>query len=186
MERYIQDINAGGPEVMLNSDEAGKLVDELLAVLDEDVRLLEKTLIPLDELRGFVIKRDESSLRTLLEKIETERNAYGANEQKRRQIRQELARLLGCPAEAMNLSKLERDAPAEKQTAVSERKTKLKGLTEKLRTEHFSTVMLLSECARLNRLLLRSVFGFSGRGVIYGADGNTKWNADRSIVSAKV
>lgn len=189
MEEHIRGINANEQSVMLKSEEFEKLVDDLLSVLDEDIRLVEKALSRLDEIRGFVIKRDEVSLRGLLKDIEGDRGYYVANESKRQQVRDELAAALGCSAEAVNLSKLERAQlrmPPEKRTALSEKKTKLKTLVEKLKTEHLRTAMLLSECVRLNRLLLKGIFGFDSQAVTYGADGNTKWQAGRSIVSARV
>lgn len=165
-----------------------KLVDDLLGALDEDARQLEATLSYLDQLRGFVIKRDESSLRALLETIEAERKFYTANESKRQRIRQELAVVLGCSREEMNLSRLELSVPPSRQRAVSEKKTRLRALAEKLRTEYLRTTMLLSECVRLNRLMLKGIFGAGCDriGITYTADGNAKWQMDRSIVSAKI
>jgi len=37
-------------------------VDELLAVLDEDIRHVRASLLRLDELRSLVIKRDQAAL----------------------------------------------------------------------------------------------------------------------------
>ena len=170
-----------------------KLVDDLLSVLDEDIRLMETALSHLDGLRGLVIKRDESCLRALLETIESGRKFYVANESKRQEIRQGLAAMLGCSLEEMTLSKLlvsaelvsakragaGRASATSRQIAISERKTKLKALVDKLRREHLSTMMLLSECARLNKLLLLGIFGSSDEriGVTYTAAGNTRWPA---------
>lgn len=175
---------------MQETEQFEKLVDDLLSVLDEDIRLVETSLSHLDGLRGLVIKRDESSLRALIATIERDRKFYVANELKRQEIRQVLAAMLGCSPEEMTLSKLEERTvcdtgqsgallalPANRQIAVSERKTKLKALVDKLRREHSSTTMLLSECARFNKLLLLGIFGSSDEhiGVTYTAAGNTRW-----------
>ena len=86
---------------MQETEEFKKLVDDLLSVLDEDIRLVETSLSHLDGLRGLVIKRDESSLRALLATIERDRKFYVANELKRQEIRQVLAGMLGCTPEEM-------------------------------------------------------------------------------------
>ena len=48
-------------------------VDKLLAVLDEDIRHIRKSLSRLDDLRHSVIKRDDASLHKLLEDAQSGR-----------------------------------------------------------------------------------------------------------------
>jgi hypothetical protein len=147
-------------------------VDGLLVVLDKDIRHIQESLSRLDELRSLVIKRDDAALGELLEKIRAESDSYAANESNRQSVRKELAIVLECDLEQMTLSKLEAALSEEKKTQVAQRKTKLRSLTKELKKEHLSTVLLLSECARFNRLLLSSIFDLGKIGTItYDSNG---------------
>jgi hypothetical protein len=141
-------------------------VNQLLAVLDKDIRHIEDTLSRLNELRSFVVKRDDASLQKLFESIQSESNSYKENESKRRLLRQELATALNCDFKQMTLSGLETELTGEKKTEVTQRKIKLKTLAAKLKKEYSSTVMLLSDCARFNSMLLKSVLELGQAGTI--------------------
>jgi hypothetical protein len=163
-----------------------KLVDDLLLVLEQDIRLVEKVLHRLEQIRTYVIKRDESGLRALLGTIGSDRPLYAANESRRRRIREKLAEVLCCQPEAVNLSLVAGRAPASRQDAIAKTGTNLRALAEKLRKEHLSTTMLLAECARLNKLLLGGIFGSSVGEVTYTTLGSASWRTEGSVVSAKV
>jgi len=141
-------------------------VDRLLAVLDRDIQHMEETLSRLNELRALVIKRDDASLGKLLESIRSESDSYKDNESKRRLLREELAIALGCSLEQMTLSRLEAELSGEKKIEVAQRKAKLRTLARNLMKEHLSTATLLSDCARFNRLLLKSIFELEGTGIM--------------------
>ncbi len=159
-------------------------VDELLLVLDEDIRHIQQTLSRLNELRSLVIKRDDASLGKLLELIRSESESYRKHELHRQSIRKELASALGCGFGQMTLSKLETSLPTDIKDQVAEKKTKLKSLIKELKKEHLSTALLLSECARFNRMLLESVFNFGNtRTVYYGSNGATKQQNDMAFVN---
>ncbi len=161
-------------------------IDELLVVLDEDIRHIEESLLLLNELRGFVVKRDETSLGKLLESIRAESDSYGKNELQRESIRKELAAVLGCSIEQMTLSGLEEVLGEDKKARITERKSKLKLLTEELRKEYSSTVLLLVDCARFNSLLLKSIFDFGNSPTVYyNADGSTKRQRDTAFVNLR-
>ena len=81
-------------------------VDQLFGVLDEDIRYIRENLSRLNELRSLVVKRDDTSLRKLLESIQSDSNSYKDNELKRRSLRKELATAFNCGFEQMTLSRL--------------------------------------------------------------------------------
>jgi len=141
-------------------------VNQLLAVLDKDIQNIENTLSRLNDLRGFVVKRDDDSLQKLLESVQSESNSYKENESKRRLLRQELADALNCDFKQMTLSRLETELTGEKKAEAAKRKIKLKTLAGKLKKEHSSTVMLLSDCARFNNTLLKSILELGQAGTI--------------------
>ncbi len=159
-------------------------IGELLVVLDKDIEHIQETLSRLNELRSLVIKRDDVSLGKLLESIQAESDSYAANELKRQSIRKELAIAFGCNLEQMTLSRLEDELPEERKAQVTRRKTKLRSLTKELKREHLSVALLLSECARFNNLLLKSVFDLGKTGMVYyNSNGSTKRQTDTAFVN---
>jgi hypothetical protein len=164
-------------------------VDELLACLDKDVRHIEESLSHLNELRSLVIKRDDAALSGLLESLRARSDLYAGHESNRLSIRRDLAIMLGCKTEQMTLTALASCLPEGKKEAVIEIQTKLRSLTGQLKTEHMSTALLLSECARFNSLLLRSLFdlGQTGAGAVYyNSSGTAKRQMDGTLMNLQL
>ena len=161
-------------------------IDELLTVLDKDIEHIQESLLRLDKLRSLLIKPNNESLDKLLESIRADSDSYIANETKRQSIRRELAVTLGCDVEQMTLSKLEAHLPEQKKDQIVEKKIKLRTLTDELTKEHLSTAMLLSDCARFNSLLLRTIFDFEKTGTVYyDSSGSAKRQSDAAFVNLK-
>jgi len=163
-----------------------KKVDELLAVLDEDIRYIHDSLLQLNELRSSVIKRDDAALNRLLGTAGAKAASYALNESKRQSLRKDLANALGCNIEQMTLTRLESALPIEKKTQVTNKKAELRMLVNELKKEHLATAVLLSECARFNNLLLRSIFvpGETGT-VTYRANGAANRQMDGTFVNLR-
>jgi hypothetical protein len=136
----------------------------LLDVLDADIRHVETVLLRLDALRALLIKRDEGGLECLLEDIQRQSEAHRANEQKRQALRGELAAELECREGELTLSVLKGKLSGANRSALAERQTRLRTLVEQLKREHTLTTLLIADCARFNRSLLRAFFGLTGRG----------------------
>ncbi|HUT30662.1 MAG TPA: hypothetical protein VMX13_12780 [Sedimentisphaerales bacterium] len=159
-------------------------VDELLAVLDTDIRYIRENLSTLNELRGSVLRRDDAALGRLLDRIRAESDGYRANEMKRQSIRKQLADILDCQFEQMTLSKLETVLPAEKGMQITHRRTQLAPLVTELKREHSSTMLLLAECARFNSLLLTSIFDLAKTEMlVYNPKGAASQQADNLFVN---
>jgi hypothetical protein len=159
-------------------------IDHLLAVLDNDILHMEETLSRLNELRAFVIKRDDVSLRKLLESVQAEANNYRDNELKRRMLREELAIAFGCSMEQLTLSRLETELSGDKKDEVARRKIKVRALAGHLKKEHLNTAILLSDCARFSRMLLKNVFELGGTGVMtYGPRGYAEHQTNKAFVN---
>lgn len=162
-------------------------VDELLVVLDEDIRHVRASLLRLDELRSLVIKRDQAGLGRLLEKIREESQEYSLNESKRESIRMGFASDLRCPVGDMTLSRLESVLGDERRIEVVQKKALLRSLMQKLKKEHARTAMLLSDCARFNSALLRSIVDPRNAGAgTYGSDGIKRVQANSVFVSLQL
>jgi hypothetical protein len=162
-------------------------VVELLGVLDADIEYMQRGLSWLDEMRGLVVKRDEAGLGRLLETIRLESEGYAANEQRRQSIRKELADILGCGEKQVTLSRLEDAVSGEQKTDIADRKNKLKALAAQLKREYHGTAMLLSDCARINELLLRSVLECGRAGAaLYDASGAKARQDDAGFVNMRL
>lgn len=161
--------------------------DYLSLVLDRDIEHIQTSLQRLNELRSFVVKRDDVALAGLLASIKADLDDYAANEAKRLLIQKELAGVLGCEPEQVTLSRLEGILPKEKANQLKGRKEKLRSLAGELKKEYSSTAILLSDCMRFNKLLLRSIFKVGkAEGVMYSADGRAKQQAETVFVNLQL
>ena len=159
-------------------------IDQLLVCLEKDIEHVQKSLSNLDELRSMVIKRDNNALSRLLEDIKNESDNYRKHENKRQLIRSELAKYFNWSVKDTTLSKIEAIVPEEKKAYIIQTRAKLKSLVRQLQKEYSSTAMLLSECNRFNKLLLKSIFNFGNTGaVVYNANGTTKEQTERAFVN---
>jgi serine phosphatase RsbU (regulator of sigma subunit) len=157
-----------------------------MLVLDKDVQHIQESLSRLIELRSLVVKRDDVTLSKLVDKIRCESDRYAANELKRQSIRKELAIELGCSLEQMTLSRLEAALPNERRAQVARMKAKLESLSRELRKEHLNTTLFLSECARLNSMLLNSVFGLGkASALVYDSNGAPMRQTDKAFVNLR-
>ena len=159
-------------------------VDKLLTCLDKDSQHIQESLSQLNKLRSYVIKRDDSGLSKLLKLIQVDMSSYRNHESKRQKIRKELANAIGCNTEQMTLSALEARLPKGKKDQIIKKKAKLMSLIKELKKEHLSTILLLSECARFNNLLLKSIFDLGKTGAVYyNSNGATKPQTDMAFVN---
>lgn len=159
-------------------------VDELLHLLDGDIQHIQENLSRLNELRSLVIKRNEADLKKLLENIRAESDSCRKHEVERTRLRKELANALDCKLEDVTLSKLETVLPGEKRIEVTSKKVELKALAGRLKKEHLSTTMLLSDCARFNRQILKCIFDLGKMGTVcYDSKGATKRSMTEAFVN---
>lgn len=133
-------------------------VDQLLDVLDADIVHLENSLVRLNELRGLVIKRDNDALGHLLATVQSELKPYSDNESRRKMLCKKLAALIGCEPNQITLSRLGIELANTKKSELDSRKSKLKLLTTRLKSEYAGTCLLLTDCTRFNRMLIKCIF----------------------------
>jgi hypothetical protein len=162
-------------------------VRQLISILDSDMQNILNNLSRLNELRGFVIKKDEASLQALLAAIQTESSGYKENEFARHQVREELSQILGCTFEEMTLTKLESELSGEIKNEVVQKKLKLKHLTSKFKFEYASTLKLLTNCARFNKMLLKSILAIGNKNTVtYGPTGRTELTGNSAFMNAQI
>ena len=142
-------------------------IDEMLKCLDVDIEHLQINLSRLNELRSLVIKRDDVQLMKLLNDIQMESDSYREHEFKRQMIRRRLANLLGCGIEKVTLSNIAAMLAEEKRNFVNAKKAQIKSLVESFKSEYASTIILVSECSRFNKMLIKNIFEPSKTGSVY-------------------
>ncbi len=161
-------------------------IDELLAVLHSDIEQLRQNIERLNDLRAFVIKRDDKSLQNLLAAVRTDTQEYRDNESRRQSIRARLARALGCSLQEITLSRLQTIAGEHKRSRISETADKLRTLSASFKTQHVATTLLLADCARFNRQLLHCILNRShGREITYNSSGAAKTQVDTRFMNLR-
>lgn len=167
--------------------ELSSKVEELIGILQCDVEHLNRTLSYLNDLRSLVVKRDEKALGRLLEDIRIEGQEYAGNEQRRSEIRGQLGELLGCNTGKLTLTVLKTHLVGPAKTAIAEFQQKLKTLTGRLQGEYVATVALLSDCARINSLLLKAIFERGRAGLVcYDSTGQTPRQSDAAFMNMRL
>lgn len=162
-------------------------IERLVSVLDRDIDHISETLRQLNELRSMIVRRDEAGLSRLLQCIRAEADTYSGNESERQSIRKELAGALDCDPGQVTLSSLEGQVPEAQRQRLNERKRRLTALIGQLRKEHLNTVLLLSECAKFNRVLLNQIFALGkAETIYYDADGAARRTTEMNLVNLKL
>jgi hypothetical protein len=171
----------------MTSPAVKKKVEQLLAVLDKDIRHIEMTLSQLDALRSLLIKRDDAALERLLGEIRDRAETDAANQQTRQMIRADLARAIGCGDDPLTLSKLQAALSEDQQAAVAARQERLKSLIVELNRQYTLTAVLVSDCSRFNRMLLRTFLGQSGHsGVVYSPNGASRQQISTAVMNLQL
>jgi hypothetical protein len=162
-------------------------VKELLTVLDRDIENIQQNLTRLNDMRCFVVKRDDASLQKMLTSIQFQSPGFRQNDSERKRIREELATALGCEFSKLTLSALEKELTGELKAQVSEKKIKLKTLATQFRKEHISTSKLLADCARFNGMLLKSILELGhARTITYNPQGISERQSNSAIMNMEL
>ncbi|MBN1796313.1 MAG: hypothetical protein JW804_06540 [Sedimentisphaerales bacterium] len=162
-------------------------VGELLDVLRADSEFIKGNLEKLGQLRELVIKRDDDGLSCLLTKIRCESQDYSKNVSRRLQLREKIASELGWAVKDVRLSRLEQVVPQQLKQQISEVRRDLQQLSDKMKTEHTSTAMLLKELSRFNSMILNAMFeGKRVSEITYSSSGQKKRQRDSGIVNMRL
>jgi flagellar biosynthesis/type III secretory pathway chaperone len=161
------------------------LVAEMVALLDEEIHLMEQRLAQMDATRQAIVRRDDNALDRLLLEAETIQNTQTATDLKLRAVRQTLAEAFGCRMGEMKLSWLLERLSDEQRPQIEYRRQQIVLLAEQLRQRHLETALLLSECARINRLVLESLFPEADNVQTYGTQGQTSWQMEAGLVDTE-
>lgn len=161
-------------------------VDDLLVVLDVDIAYISGNISRLKHLSVLVIKRDDVEFSKQLEEIQSRAEIYKKNEQKRQALQMELSIMMDCGDEQITLSRLETELLGYQREKIAEKKKMLQKLVSEMKRVHLSTMTLLSESARFNSVLLKSIFSFAGSGITtYSPKGTTDRQSGTAFMNVR-
>ena len=149
------------------------LVNELLQVLDTEIELLDLRCGQFSRLTQASIERDDQVLHDLLEEIEATQQDQQETDMRLQALRQTLATALGLTEKKLRLAWLIRQMPPEQASAIQHRRRQIIVLTDRIKRQHMETALVVSECARVNRLLLENLFPQAQTVTTYGARGES-------------
>lgn len=167
------------------------MIGELLGLLDEEIVLLDLRRRQLEALSEAIVVRDNDRLEGLLEEIERTLEVQTSTDGKLKALRAALAEKMAGPGgvplrgEEVRLSALAQRLEGEQPQALEDRRRQIVQLAGELRTQHLRTAILLTECGRINRMLLEAIFPRSQSVTTYSEGGSSSWRPDTGLVDAE-
>lgn len=158
------------------------VVEELLAVLDEEMDLLDLKRSQLAQLSEALLRSDNQAVEDLLVRIEQAQKVQVTLDLRLKGLRETFAAALGCSERELNLSRLVAELPQEQAAAVTGRRRQVARKVEQFRRQHMQTTILLAECSRITGMLLDSLLPAGEAVVTYGAGGADHWRAGGGLL----
>ena len=146
-------------------------VDRLLSVLDEQVALLGRKLSLLRQMADCVKQAELEELAGLLQREATLSSDESELAARTAELRAELSRLSGTPAEQLTLGQLAEQLEGPAAIALNDRRERLLTLAQQLQQQATKTVMLVRQAMELNSVLLAALIGREAGGQTYAPDG---------------
>ncbi len=171
--------------MILLPDGATEPLERLISLLDIEIDLLQQRQRQFDTLNEVLISRDDKGLERLLHEMEQAQHTQSDTDLKLQATRRSLAEALRVKAGELTLSLLIAHLPDSRASALDYRRNQIVLLAEALRKQHLRAVMLLSESARVNQMLLESLFPKSESVTTYSADGSDSWRPDTGLVDTE-
>ncbi len=172
---------------MISATPSGKaLMTELLAILDEEIGLLNKKRTELENLAEAIVERNDTRMEQLLVEMEQTHQAQEATDIKLDALRNALAAKLDCPPAELKLSRLIEQLDGDDRLTVDYRRQQIILLAEQLRRRHMETAMLLMEAGRINHMLLETLFPQTSPVTTYSPDGPSSWRPDAGLLDAEL
>ena len=130
-------------------------VEELRAVLEEQSAALDRRDWQLAELSQCILACDNGRMEGLLARMEEAQALQSAADARLDAARRRLAESLGRPPGQVRLAELIGLLPAADGAELARLRARILQQVQRLRRQHLQTAVLLSESARINRLLIQ-------------------------------
>ena len=163
-----------------------EMAQELLILLDEEIRLLHLRNQQFEELYESILHRDDERMEELLAEMVCAQQEQGRLDTKLQAGRTMIARSLGCKVGEMKLAMLIERLDEKKSVEMEYKRQQIILLAEQLKRKHLDTAVLLSESARINRMLLEGILPSNGTVTTYNTDGSTGWRDSTGLVDAEI
>ncbi len=161
------------------------LLTELLAVLDEEISLLNRKGDELETLSNTIVERDEERMQQLLVQMEQTHQAQAAADVRLDALRNTIAPRIGCDPREMKLSCLIEQLGEPDRLTVEYRREQIILLSERLREQYMATAMLLAESQRINRILLEGILSQGPTVNTYSAAGSDSWHPGGTLLNTE-
>jgi hypothetical protein len=156
--------------------------EELRAVLQEQSDALERRSRQLEELSECVRSSDNERMESLLARMEEAQALQSAADARLAGARRELAQALGRPAGRVHLADLLPGLPPAIASVLAGLRARIFDQVNGLRRKHLQAAVLLSESARVNRLLLQCFLPQRPAVTLYDRGGPRRWGAGRGLL----
>ncbi len=164
-----------------------QLIAAFVAGMNEEKELLELKGAHLEALSTAILTRDDESLPEVMRQMEQAQILQDATDQKLLIIRNEIANVLAWPLELVTATKLATQLTGPDKANVEQSRQKIIEIAGQVRRQHLETVLLLSECAKINRMLLEGMFGKQAQPLqTYGRSGHNTWRPETGVVDAEL
>ena len=163
-----------------------EMVHELLGLLDEEIRLLRLRADQFDELYEAILRRNDGRMESLLEEMTNAQHQQADVDTKLHSVRSLFAKALGRDADDMRLSVLIGRLDKKRSMDLEYKREQIILLAETLKRKHLRTAILLSECARVNRMLLEGLLPRAESVTTYGTGGAQPWRMGSGLVDTEM
>jgi len=161
------------------------MVQRLTESLDQQIELLGARSDELDALNESICANDNDRMEQVLTEMGLSRQRQGQADRQFKAAREDLARHLGWQIGKTRLERLLGLVGEPERRALARRRRQVVELAETLRRKHRQTVVLLAECAKINRLLIDCLLGPDQRVTVYGATGAQHWRRCGSLMDTE-
>jgi flagellar biosynthesis/type III secretory pathway chaperone len=173
----------------MNSDQSAAclhpVVRAFLAHLEDEEKLLEKTVEVLDQARTVLLSGNREAMTQSLQRQARLEQAGAETRRQRLERCGELAAYLGRPADALALDALARQLPAPWGQNLQARRTRLRQLAAKIQDLNRGNAVLLTFSIGLLDQVLVAITGGSAGGKRYSPTGAYRELGCGSLVSAR-
>ena len=149
------------------------LVEDLVKSLDSEASLLELRCVQLEALATAALQRDEEAMEELLAQVERTQLDQTHADIRLESIRTALGAEMAVPVERLRLAWLVEQLPARQSAILADRRARIIELTERLQRRHMETAVVITECSRVNGMLLESFCPSMRSVTTYGAGGKS-------------
>ncbi len=162
-----------------------EMLQRLTECLDRQIELLGARSDELDALTKAVCANDNDRMEKVLEAMEQSRQRQDQADREFKGARDKLAEHLGWQVDQTRLHRLLEMIREPQRQALAKRRQQVVVLADALRQKHRQTSMLLSECSRINSMLIDCILGKQERVTVYGAAGTQHWRGCGSLMDTE-